>query len=329
MKKTAHISGFTIIEVILVLTITSLMIVGAMVGVSSSVTRQRYNDAVQDFGEYLRSVYSKSMMVQNSRTGGISSFRSCTLPIQARMSSGAAVDTNYGENKYLGYPGRTECAVYGKLITFGEEGADNKVHEYDVIGTAVNSNSKLYDMFDVNKESNTNDDSSVETVGIMNALKFVGADVVSIVSSDNESKARCDVVPAGNHQVYAPQWGISIKDINNSRFTGSLLIVRSPVTGAIHTFFREDVIEIQRAYKANENIVISCDAAAEVNDALMTLGDFISDNKFAVSEVNFCLDSEDVFYLGSRRRNIRVTADGNNASAIELVDLDSEDNLCP
>ena len=82
--------GFTLVEVSLFLAITAAI---------NSIFQQRYNDAVQNFAEFLRSVYSQVMNVQSE-----------------------------------GY-GRSEYAIYGKLVNFEEdENGNNKITTYNVIG---------------------------------------------------------------------------------------------------------------------------------------------------------------------------------------------------
>ncbi len=52
-------SGFSLIEVMLVLGISGLMLVGLLAGTFSSISSQRYTDAVRTFAEFLRSVYNE------------------------------------------------------------------------------------------------------------------------------------------------------------------------------------------------------------------------------------------------------------------------------
>ena len=105
MKK--RLKGFTIIEVSLFLAITGLLFLGVIIGVQSSVFRQRFNDSVQNFAEFLRGVYAEAMNVQSADSG------------------------------------RSNQAIYGKLITFGEgigfdgksvDGNGNQAFVYDVVG---------------------------------------------------------------------------------------------------------------------------------------------------------------------------------------------------
>lgn len=102
MKKR---SGFTLIEVAIFLAITGALFVGVAVGTSNSVYQQRFTDSVQNFAEFLRSVYSE---VSNPQSNG---------------------------------KGQSNKALYGRLITFGETRASSptgyKVYVYDVIGNVV------------------------------------------------------------------------------------------------------------------------------------------------------------------------------------------------
>lgn len=92
--------GFTLVEVSLFLAITAAIFVSIAVGTQNSIFQQRYNDAVQNFAEFLRSTYSQVSNVQSEGTG------------------------------------RTGLAIYGKLIVFGvnEEENKNEITSYNVIG---------------------------------------------------------------------------------------------------------------------------------------------------------------------------------------------------
>ena len=100
--------GFTLVEISLFLAITGVLFIGIITGVQNSMFQQRYNDSVQSFAEFLRSIYSQTSNVQNPRTNG-------------------------GQS--------TDKAIYGRLVVFGEskdlEGnnaKDGAIFAYDVIG---------------------------------------------------------------------------------------------------------------------------------------------------------------------------------------------------
>ena len=91
--------GFTLVEVSLFLAITAVIFVSIAVGTQNSIFQQRYNDAVQNFAEFLRSMYSQVTNVQSEGDG------------------------------------RSGYAVYGKLVNFEEdENGNNKITTYNVIG---------------------------------------------------------------------------------------------------------------------------------------------------------------------------------------------------
>ena len=102
--------GFTFIEVSLFLAVTAALFIGIALGMQNSIFRQRYDDSVQSFFEFMRSIYSQ---VSNPQSPG------------------------EGDSGY---------AMYGKLIVFGENtdmlgNAINTAEEqpifvYDVVGRA-------------------------------------------------------------------------------------------------------------------------------------------------------------------------------------------------
>ncbi len=100
LKHKQKKSGFTLVEVALFLAVTGVLFVGIAVGVQNSIYQQRFNDSVQNYVEFLRTIYS-----------GVSN-----------------VENNYGA-------GNSNKAIYGKLVQFGatEEGK-NLISVYTVIG---------------------------------------------------------------------------------------------------------------------------------------------------------------------------------------------------
>ena len=106
--------GFTLIEVLLFLAVTAALFIGIAWGMRSSLFQQQYNDSVQSFLEFMRSIYSKVSNPQSTGTGN------------------------------------TNKAIYGKLVVFGE-GTDLEgsaidwsedgfpVFVYDVVGDALSA----------------------------------------------------------------------------------------------------------------------------------------------------------------------------------------------
>lgn len=105
MKKRQR--GFTLIEISLFLALTGALLLLVTIGVQNSISQQRRNDSVQNFAEFLRSVYSEVANVQN---------------VQSEA-------------------GRSNKVIYGKLIVFGEgttlnddNNTTGKIYLYSVIG---------------------------------------------------------------------------------------------------------------------------------------------------------------------------------------------------
>lgn len=95
--------GFTLVEVSLFLAITAAIFVSIAVGTQNSIFQQRYNDAVQNFAEFLRSIYSQVTNVQSEGDG------------------------------------RSGYAIYGKLVNFEKDdnGNNNKITTYNIVGNVA------------------------------------------------------------------------------------------------------------------------------------------------------------------------------------------------
>ena len=188
--------GFTLVEVALFLAVTGALFVGVTVGVQNSIFQQRYNDAVQNFAEFLRGVYAETMNVQSLGNG------------------------------------MTERAIYGKLVTFGEHtdlagcpvngssgtaGEDcnndrnkNAVFVYDVIADVVSG------------------DESGSGIGL---LKNLGVNVVRVDKENNKLQPVGiveDYTPKWGARIES--------DNSYDIFKGMVLIMRHPSTGTVYTY---------------------------------------------------------------------------------------------
>lgn len=133
MGKT-NSKGFTLIEVILFLAITSLMMIGVLVGVNGSISRQRYDDASAGLLDYMKSQYNLVDNVRNNRPLN----RACD-------SSGVAADT---EDDGRGTSG---CTVVGRLVssTDGESVDSRPVYALSVPLDGVVSEEDVLDSLDL------------------------------------------------------------------------------------------------------------------------------------------------------------------------------------
>lgn len=104
VKRVTKIKGFTLIEILLFIALSSALAVGIIASSNGPVARQRYSAAVAEIEDYLQGIYSSLINVQ---------------------SSGA---------------GNSEKMIYGKLVTFGENFPNSTIHVYDIYGNVDTTN---------------------------------------------------------------------------------------------------------------------------------------------------------------------------------------------
>lgn len=270
--------GFTLIEISLFLGLSAILVVGIILSTRSSIEEQRYNDSVQDFTNFLRNLYSKASNIE----------------IERRTN-----DQNIQED------GRSDKAVYGKLITFGEKynldgqaNTRNEIFIYDVVGGA---------------------DGNIGNGGdILSALKNLNAQVTTLK----------DV--SGNATVYAPthynvpqrytvNWDASIEITDaETSFKGALLIVRSPMSGTIYTYTLST---------ANNNHTVEVNEMVKNGDAgaIDPLANELSSGSFTNEKnIDFCIRSEGLRLYNGLRRNVRINASAHNSASVELIPLNEE-----
>jgi prepilin-type N-terminal cleavage/methylation domain-containing protein len=329
--------GFTIIEVSLVLAISALIAVGMMNGVTTSIARQRYNDSVNDVVDYLRSAYSEAANVQNFRESDSESSTFCSIStmfdnymLAYYDNSGKRVNRKDAASTTTG-AGRTNCAVYGKLITFGERSPDDEkviiadtIHSYDIIGRVYTDN--------------------LEATDDKNALLKVGADVATIAKINS---TQCSLTPAGNYSSHQTQWGAQLQTTAANKngqfnpFRGAIAIIRSPISGSIYSYLVDyhggNNVDspINIAYATANATPISAGANNCIDSSTSSVYSQYKEGFFTrilngslyssgVDEITLCVGSNDITD-GSRRRAIRISAEGNNSTAVKLLDLDATD----
>lgn len=100
-------SGFTIIEVMLVLAITGMLAVGILVGAGISIGQQRYRDSVNSLKSYLQDQYNDTSNVLNARGANWA------------CDSLAGVVENAGGGQARG---TSDCVMLGRFVTVGDDG---------------------------------------------------------------------------------------------------------------------------------------------------------------------------------------------------------------
>lgn len=268
MKKNRR-SGFTLVEVSLFLAISGLLLAGIIAGTQSSIRAQRFKDSVQNYAEFLRSVYSE---VGNPQSPG---------------------------------DGRSNYSIYGRLVTFGQSTRPD--------GTSIPNNEQRIYVYDV-----IGGGDNIGTTSVVNALSTANASVV--FENKNSSGTIISVTLAGNVREYTPTWGASIDSTTNgSPYTGSILIVRHPKSGAISTLVSSRVIQVNRT-------VVDANNSKNFSPATKILKDNLS--SFAAAEVNFCVNPNGPNFTADVRRNVRIISGARNASGVDLINQDDANNKC-
>ena len=289
--------GFTLIEVTLFLAITGLLFIGIAAGVQNSIFQQRYNDSVQNFAEFLRSIYSQVSNVESDKTVG---------------------------------GGRSDQAIYGKLVTFGESknlagdpNTDNAIFVYTVVGD-------IEDKF-----GSTGD-----------TWKDLGELNINVVSYKEETDGKYGVSLAGITESYVPRWGAKIECIDSggrsskesyfcgkddNSFNGSLLIVRHPRSGTIYTYVYNFPIEVNDVMHSSPTSGLDGAKEFKLRNNRSSIGagpltKMLYEFTFELSVVDFCVDPNGGG--GDVRRDVRLAANARNASGVEVMPADSKENKC-
>lgn len=257
MKK----HGFTLIEVAIFLAVTGALFAAVTIGVQNSIYQQRYNDTVQSFVDFLGDLYSEVLNVQNSAEGG-----------------------------------RSDEAIYGKLVTFGEEdsGEDKQViHTYDVVAKAVNS-------WDVGNQNT------------LTLLKNPGMSA-NVVNKEGEL--------VGIIEDYTPRWAARIQEKESFEdYKGALLIVRNVQSGVVQTYVWDgdkETIEVKKAINEEETIDVF-DINGEGESIL---------NKFKSETVDYCVNPNGSDESNTRM-DVRIVAGAHDESGIELISFDDVNYKC-
>lgn len=346
--------GFTIIEVMIFLAVAGLLFVGVVAGTGASVARRRYQSSVQELAEFLRAQYSAVANIQNTAQTSTNhkDWAYCASDLLAVANTSnwtwnggrfdEAAITELGESR-----GRSNCLIYGRIIVFGdtleEDSANSYVLSYDLLGKDYYAERTLSTEDRQEIESGKDPISGDRVDATLAALNAVGlSPFVSKVFNN------CSL-EYGSGRTHVINWGAKAEvAANDDMLKKSIMIVRSPIDGAIHTYVYDGTIELSQI--AGKYLLSSdgqgngsCTGSSGSLSFLSANSGFIdyvqimngykdSDPKWKTEEVEICVGSDDVFANGDNRRMIRMNAAGRNSSAVELLDADmlrdNGDPLC-
>ena len=249
--------------------ISGLIVAGIIARTNYRIARERYNDSVNSFAEFLRDTYDSVANVQNSKS------------ISAQ-------------------PGRSQLAIYGKLVVFSDS---TDIRTYSVIGLANSSS-------DLSTDRNT-----------LDTIKALDANIISL---DNANPF------APTYSFYEETHTTIVNDATLETPSGDyrkglLMIIWSPNSGSIHSYFADYEIAGSPARQIVDMI--------DPNEDSMKAFSATLDGYFRESSVgekgtlvDFCVDSYTNSY--PMRRNVRILAGAMNPSGIDIYAMDDPSNHC-
>lgn len=338
-------TGFTILETVLVVAIATLLFMSVTLGIGSRIANGRYETASNEITNYIQNAFAETLNVENQRIGVEGAREYCTLYGSVAKAEGTGnrfVLNKADENKSLGsisetnvYPGRTACAIYGKILFFGA--TDGKVHIFDVVGDTVTA--------DRDQSTNISDLERLQDATIEEQLDYVRADFVTAMPENlTNGLNNCSIRPAANYSTYDPNWGALFKTANyqnttrskDSDFIGFIMIVRAPISGDVHTFFYEGNPGVEKwdfdsgiSNFLGNNIACGDRSASSYQaknyySPLALLESYKTDQEALPEDDRdknrgFCVGSDDFYIsISNSHKFVEIVGDGQNAAAIKL-----------
>lgn len=181
--------------------------------------------------------------------------------------------------------GTGDSAIYGKVIVFGGDGqpdGSQVVYTYTAIGKVEE------------KEKANGCEAGLDVYRLLGCLETDVAINKGIIGS------------------YTPRWSTRIQKTNQpDQFTGTVIIVRHPDSGRVHTAFSRSVISIGGV------------GGTSLNELLKL---YDSEDGFKEEAIDFCVNPNGDEYSSSRA-DVRIEKDASNASGVEVI-MDEGDNKC-
>ncbi len=311
MKK--HKRGFTLVEVVLFLAVTVALFVGIASGVQGSIFQQRYNDAVQNYAEFWRSIYSQVSNVQNENTG------------------------------------RSDQAIYGKVVTFrrretpvGSTEGHNEIKVYNLIGEVERINTRGETVVQEKHGSGVGCSDDGTTIA---RLRCVNATVLTEPEPDPTDPAKSYSRAVGFVEDYVPRWSSEIQTTDEwvgsgpegyRIYEGIVIVAHSPTSGNVATYVWDDPAKMDTIHGVIDKIE-ACDSGVAVGEGLCGDADpfqvkqfdeitgkdwsYLNSDNFRTADIDFCVNPNG-YEFSNVRRNIRLSEGAHNASGVDVLTED-------
>ncbi len=301
-------NGFTIVEVMLVLAITGLIFAGAVRGINTSLSRQRFNDSVQETAQKFREQYNSATRIQISERERNSSGYCEYVDISRSQASAL-------NRRNLTQRGRTDCNMYGVAIILGLDDG-TKFQSNMLLGADLSAYRKKIkeDNITVRNAADIDAELMQMTDSQLLGTLMVNNTFNAKVNARNASQTQCQVTDMVENSDLA--WGARLENTDGTAARIAIVIVRSPRDGAVHTY--------HKWLYNGENIPDY--GAGEGCNSSINIADMFSGEQFSTGDIYLCLNSEDARATTGRRRTIKIAADGHSSTAVELIDLDTDES---
>ncbi len=221
--------GFTIIEVLLFLSITMLLMAGMFIGTNTNIERERYADSVESVRAFLQEQYEyvANPMGLRDRPTGNTALGACLVQKNdngalvnidtAPVTIGSVAYTTTSPTEEGVWRGRSHCLIYGRLIEFTSNQAGepvllaSSVVGLDLESIALSNHDTLY----------------------LNSL---------MTKTDLTLLAEARLGRAADTSTFLVPWEATVSGLNRSNNSlqtpagGAILIVRTPLSGSVRTF---------------------------------------------------------------------------------------------
>lgn len=218
--------------------------------------------------------------------------------------------------------GNSGQAIYGKLITFGEtynlrgeKNINNEIFAYDVLGDA---------------------DYPFGYDSVEESLKELNATVMGVIEEKQNNMVSRKYGLAGLVESYTPRWSSRIEGTTYGEGKKiSILVVRHPRSGTITTLLSNSTTEINENLKAfydgSSSVYVGGQCYSNDGCAMDSTARAFKEamvEKWATYEsgtVVFCVNP---FGDSGKRQEVRIASGSRNSSGVQVVDLDSDNNVC-
>ena len=330
--------GFTIIEIMLFLAISGMLLAGVLIGIGDNIARQRYNEAVEDIADILRSQYAYTTDVQISERGvdddvcyGLISDDIKTEGSTAEELNQFFASINESKSDAISGRGRTNCVVYGTVVTINNDTIQSTTmigKDYRTLMREVELGLTTIEEIGFTNENLLNGDVNLNTM--------TDAEILHTFSHANNLYVRCHGTGADCYirtpstvRTVKTKWGTSLKNAYDEPLKATIIIFRSPRDGSVRTYtipdrvleFNDEVIDYDVINAANDDR-----GELYAPDILDRKGIYEYLDPAVVSQDNIyiCVDSGDAQTYANTQRMIKLSGHGHGQNAIELIDMDAD-----